>query len=145
MEAIPHTSPSAEIGAEDFSRRKRGRWFAGVGVVLFTGPVWGLIGTVVGMMRAFNAPAGDSAVSEEAVSQGVSFALAATEKGIIIGFVGAILILVAFFVSKNREHWFYSWSVSLSAFWCYACPIVGLPILILFLLRRAEFMKPAKA
>ncbi len=143
MEPIPNTPLNADIGTEDFSRCKRGRWLAGLGVALFTGPIWGLLGTVVGMIRAFDALAEDNAATPETLSQHISVALATTAVGIAVGFVGAILILAAFFAAKNREYWFFWWSVVLSAFWCFSSPIVGLPILILFLWRRAEFMKPA--
>ncbi|HRQ89004.1 MAG TPA: MotA/TolQ/ExbB proton channel family protein [Bacteroidia bacterium] len=107
------------------------------------GPVWGLLGTVVGMIRAFDAIAEDSAATPETLSQDIRFALVASAVGTAAGLVGAILVLTAFFAAKNREHWFFWWSVVLSAFWCFSSPIVGLPILILFLWRRAEFMKPA--
>lgn len=68
--------------------------------------------------------------------------------GIAIGLVGALLILVALFGLKNREKWFFWWSILLSAFWCLAIfpdgLIVGVPVFILFVVKRREFETFAK-
>ena len=66
MQATPHTPADTEI--ENLIRPKSGRWIATLGVALFTGPVWGMLGTVIGMIRAFNTLAEDEASSTEAIS-----------------------------------------------------------------------------
>ncbi|MGY8643994.1 MAG: MotA/TolQ/ExbB proton channel family protein [Verrucomicrobiales bacterium] len=149
MEASPYTPPNSELATDTTAPKHRRRWIAGIGVALFTGPIWGMLGTIVGMIRAFNTLAENEAASAEALSQDISIALVTTMIGILLGLVGAILILTSFFATANREKWFFWWSVGLSAFWCLAIfpygLIVGLPIAILFISKRAEFLKPTKA
>jgi heme/copper-type cytochrome/quinol oxidase subunit 2 len=133
---------------ERFGSVKRGRWVAVIGVALYTGPIWGLFGTVIGMLRAFDSASANEAVSSAAMSQSISFALTATMISITVGLIGAILILVVLFGAKNREGWFFWWSVILSVFWCsQGFPfglVAGLPILIYFVTKRMEFRKPSK-
>lgn len=149
MEANPYTPPNTEISSDDSAWRKRGRWTARIGVTLFTGPIWGMMGTVMGMLRAFNTLDGNGAGSAGALSDGVGFALVSTMIGIAVGLVGSVLVLIALFAMKNREKWFFWWSVLLSVFWCLVIfpygMIVGLPILILFLVQRAEFANRTSA
>jgi len=90
MESTPYTPPNTEIAPEESSRRAHGRWIARIGVALYTGPIWGMIGTVIGMVRAFStlADSGDSA--PEALANDISIALVSTMIGIIMGLVGAL-------------------------------------------------------
>ena len=73
----------------------------------------------------------------------ITVALTSTMIGIAVGLVGVVLILVALLRVKNREKWFFSWTVVLSVFWCLMIfpygLIVGIPILGVFLAKRAEF------
>ena len=149
MEADPYTPPASEIGPEKIDQRRQGRWIARLGVALYTGPAWGLAGTAVGMIRAFNTLAEDEAASADALSHDISIALMTTMIGISAALVGAVLILIALLAAKNRERWFFMWSVLLSASWCIVLfpygLIAGLPILILFVVKRAEFLGSNKA
>lgn len=108
-----------------------------------------MLGAAVSMFLAFNTLEEDRTAPTEALSENIGTALTFTAGGIILGLFGAILILTAFFAAKNREYWFFLWTVILSAVWCLAIfpigLIVGVPFLILFLSRRTEFMKAAKA
>ena len=149
MEAAPYTHPNTEISPSDSSPRARGRWIARIGVAFFTGPILGLIGTVIGMISAFSTLAENSSAAPEDLADDISVALISTMIGTIIGLLGVILILLAFFGKKNREKWFFWWSSVLSTVWCLTIfpygMIVGVPILILFISKRAEFLKPTKA
>ncbi|MFK5922706.1 MAG: hypothetical protein QM496_11045 [Verrucomicrobiota bacterium] len=113
-----------------------------VGVTLFTGPIWGFALTAYGMVGAFNALEEPSA---EAISQNVGIALEAAMIGILTGSVGALLILLAFFGFKNRERWFYQWSVTIALGWSVMTFPLGwvfaLPIIVMFLSKRVEFRK----
>ena len=77
------------------------------------------------------------------LAQDISNALVYAAFGGVIGLVGVVLVLIAFFALRNRENWFYWWVVFLAGAWClvgFPCGlIVGLPIAILFIVRRAEF------
>ena len=149
MEATPYTSPNAEIASNDFSRRVQGRRLAIIGVILFTGPILGLIGTVIVIISAFSTLAESGTATPEDLASDISVALISTLIGITIGILGVILILIAFWGKKNREKWFFWWSVILSCVWCLAIfpygMIVGVPILLLFISRRTDFLKPTKA
>jgi hypothetical protein len=149
MEATPYTPPTADIESSSSFHRARGRWISRIGVALFTGPIWGMIGTVIGMVRAFSKLAESGDAAPEALANDISIALITTMIGISVGLVGAILILVALFGMKNREKWFFWWSVLLSAFWCLAIfpygLIVGVPVLLMFIVKRTEFLNPTKA
>jgi len=127
---------------------KHGRWVALIGVALYTGPIWGLFGTVIGMLRAFDSLSENEPAPSEAMSQSISFALTARMIGLCVGLLGAILILVALFGTKNREGWFFWWSVILSVVCCLqGFPfgvIAGLPILFFFVTKRLEFRKPSE-
>ena len=69
------------------------------------------------MIRAFSTLGANSDDSATALAHDISVAMYTTMIGLGLGLVGAILILVALLSSKNREPWFFSWSVSLSVFW----------------------------
>ena len=149
MEATPYTPLNPVISSDRSTRRTQGRWIARIGVALFTGPAWGMLSTVIGMALAFNTLSAKGTATPEALSNDISIALVATMIGIALGLAGAILVLIALFGAKNREKWFFWWSVLLSVFWCLALfpygLIAGLPILILFIVKRAEFLDSAKA
>ena len=66
-----------------------------VGVLLAFGPVWGLLGTVVGMIGAFGELSrGEEAEAGELASD-MSVALYTTAVGSIMAPVGAVLIVLA--------------------------------------------------
>jgi hypothetical protein len=118
------------------------RLFAGLGVGLYTGPIWGLLVTVFTMIRAFNTASDGGEVSAD-MSRHVSMALNTTTIGIVAGLCGAAMILISVLFSDYRRKWFYSWSIGLSILWCFAVfpmgLIIGIPISILFTSRRREF------
>lgn len=146
MEASPYTPPNAESASDGSAGGAKGGWVARIGLALFAGPVLGMIGTVIGMVRAFSTLAENSDATSEALASDISVALISMMIGIGLGFVGLILILVALLAIGNREKWFFWCSVILSIIWCLVIfpygAIVGIPILILFIVKRAEF--PAK-
>lgn len=139
----PYTAPKAELNSGEISVLHRGRLIAGLGLVLFTGPIWGMLLTVFGMFRAFDTIGDAGTGSPDAMSQDVMVALTTTAIGIVVGAVGGVLVLVAFLVAKNREPWFFQLSILLSVFWCLMLfpfgLIIGLPISILFVAKRQQF------
>jgi biopolymer transport protein ExbB len=66
------------------------------GIILMLGPLWGLLGTIIGMIGAFNDIAektgGDKA---EALSNDIGFALYTTFAGIIVCPIGIVLFIVS--------------------------------------------------
>jgi MotA/TolQ/ExbB proton channel family len=116
---------------------------AGVGVVLFTGPIWGVFGTVFGMIQAFNRVSGGGNVASVDLSKHVRLALNSTVIGIVVGLMGGALILASILLTGYRKKWFYSWSLGLAIIWCIAVFPIGLiiclPFISLLTTRRREF------
>lgn len=145
MNITSDTGPAANGATEGRVPRSKARWLAALGVALYTGPGWGLVGSLIGMIRAFDTLGKNSDATPELLSQDIRIAMMATMIGLGVGLVGAIVILVTFLGTRYRESWFFWWSVCLSAFWCVlGFPIglvAGLPLLILFLTKRMEFRR----
>jgi MotA/TolQ/ExbB proton channel family len=114
-----------------------------IGVVLFTGPIWGFLGTVFGMIQAFNRVSGGGNVASVDLSNHVRLALNSTVIGIVVGLMGGALILASILLTGYRKKWFYSWSLGLAIIWCIALfpigLIIALPFISLFKTRRREF------
>lgn len=144
----PYAAPCANLTDDSHALRRRGRWLAATGVALFSGPAWGMLVTAFAMMRAFNTlEVAGEAETAAVLAEDISLALMATMVGLIVGLVGVVLILIALFGVKNRERWFFNWSVVLAIIWCLVLfpygLVVGVPVLILFISRRLEFARPS--
>ena len=143
MKTNPTMFPMDHSLAPRYVSNNIGRWLASIGVVLFSGPLWGLLGTVVGMILAFNTLSDSGVAAPAEISKHVSFALYTTSIGMLVGLVGGAMILVAIHFTNYRAGWFKSWSIGLAIIWCFALfpfgLIVGIPISILFTSRRGEF------
>lgn len=108
------------------------------GCILLTGPLFGLLGTIVGMLKAFSR-LGDGDTDPSLLAGDISIALMTTIYGIVFGLVGVILVSIALFRRTNREQWFYRYVFVLSIFWCISlCPI-GIYLLVVFCKRKNEF------
>lgn len=144
MKLTSDTGPSVNGVTETTVPRSKARWLATLGVALYTGPIWGLVGTLIGMIRAFDT-VDKSNAAPNALSQDIRIAMMASMIGLGVGLIGAIVILVTLLGTRYRECWFFWWSVCLSIFSCLqGLPfglVAGLPILILFLTKRAEFRR----
>ena len=143
MDRSPYAPPNSEMDSIEIESATQGHQLAKVGIILFTGPFWGLLGTVFSMLRAFGTLSENNNADPSALAHNISLALNAILIGLLVGLPGAILILIALLRSKNRERWFYRWAIILSVIWCLLIfpygMIVGLPIAILFLMKRSEF------
>lgn len=145
MQKVEATSESLD-DTERCGSGRNARWVAALGVALYTGPIWGLFATAIGMLRAFESQSKNESASSETLSKAISLAMTSTMIGIGVGLLGALFILVALFGTKNRENWFFWWSVILSVVWLtQGFPFgvfAGLPILLFFVTKRTEFRKP---
>ena len=65
-----------------------------VGVLLVLGPVWGLVGTVLGMTQAFGRLA-QGAPQPEDLASDISLSLYSTAAGYIVWPIGVVLVVVA--------------------------------------------------
>jgi len=122
---------------------KKGRKLALWGAWLQLGPVFGLLGTVVGMIGAFEEISKEGSTgSPEALSENISLALTTTAIGIIPALIGMILLLVALFSSKYRALWFFWFMAIYAGLSLLAFPIgtvLGVIILVYIIPRKAEF------
>jgi biopolymer transport protein ExbB/TolQ len=91
-----HLSPQSGLRNESLLRKRRfwlrAVWFSIAGVIL--PPVLGLIGTVAGMMGAFEGVSRDGGADQEMLAGGVSVAVWATACGFVVTTI-AFLVFVA--------------------------------------------------
>jgi flagellar motor component MotA len=121
---------------------KKGRSLALWGAWLQLGPVFGLLGTVIGMIRAFSVIESEGAGSAELLAEHISLARTTTAIGIIPALVGLVLLLVALFSSKYRAPWFFWFMAIFSVLNLLAFPIgtvLGIIVLVHIIPRKEEF------
>lgn len=70
--------------------------FVVVGSILSLGIVWGIVGTIIGMMRAFNTMGGDGAKMDnaDALASDIGVATISTAIGFLITPVGVVLLAI---------------------------------------------------
>jgi len=84
-----------------------GKIIAITGSILQLGPVFGILGTITGMVKTFEAITIYGTGDAEAMSAGISEALLTTEIGLMLGFIGTVFLYVALLSNKYRGIWFY--------------------------------------
>ena len=65
-----------------------------VGVILALGPVWGMLGTMFGMMHAFQVLGGNGVGDPKALSGAIGDTLLATTAGFVACPIGILLLVV---------------------------------------------------
>ena len=75
-----------------------------VGSLLAFGPLWGLVGTAIGMIRAFKTLSADGSANPEPLAADVSVALWSTAAGFIASPIGLALLIggILWLVRINR-------------------------------------------
>ena len=127
------------------NKMKKGRKLALWGAWLQLGPVFGVLGTVIGMIGAFGQMSEfdqNNQGSAEALAKNVSLALNTTAIGIIAGLIGLVLLLVALFSSKYRAPWFFWFMAIYSGLCLLAFPVgtvIGIVVLVHIIPRKEEF------
>jgi biopolymer transport protein ExbB/TolQ len=86
----------------------RGKTLALTGAFFQVGPLIGMAGTVIGMMRAFKTLESSSGISDpQQLSANISEVLIATAIGLGFSVVGLVLICIALFASRYRAPWLF--------------------------------------
>ena len=83
--------------------KKGPKLLIGIGVLLTLGPLWGFLGTIIGMIRTFMSISSSAAPKPEDLASGLSFALLATIAGWIVCPIG-IGLLVGGVVWLTRDN-----------------------------------------
>ncbi len=126
--------------------QNKGKTLALIGLWLQLGPVFGLVGTVVGMLRAFSTMGVDGSDPKE-LAAGISTALITTAVGAVVALVGIFLIAISVFAYQYRAKWLFVWLVVLSVlhlFWWPYGTVLGVVALIALMVYRRQFLEPGK-
>lgn len=127
---------------------QRGRLLALWGAWLQLGLVLGLLGTVVGMISAFEQISEHGQANAERLSADISFALVATAIGVIPALIGVVFLAVALFRMKYRAPWFFWFLVLYSGLWVLNFPvgtIIAGALIVFLIMRKDEFLKSQDA
>ncbi len=128
---------------EDSNDVPKRRVLALLGCWLLLGPLIGMIGTIVGMLRAFSTLKTAGTPDPTVLAGDISIALLTTLYGLIYGLVGVLLVSLALYRNLNRERWFYRTVITLSFMWCFLLfplgLIAGIYLIVAFRRRKAEF------
>lgn len=119
-----------------------GRTLALTGVWFQLGPLFGLFGTIIGMIGAFQTMGSEGMGKPEALAEDIGVALITTAIGLCIGLIGLILILIAHFALKYKAPWLFWFLTVYSIFMMLNFPIgtvLGVCLLIYLITRRNEF------
>ncbi len=119
----------------------KGRRTALWGAWLQLGPVFGLIGTVIGMLHTFyGISLGGEESTTSIVATGIHMSLFTTQIGLAIGLVGTILLLVALFHYKFRARWFFWFMIIFSGLTLLAFPVgtIIAIFLLIYLIRNKD-------
>ena len=139
MESNPYQATTTKSLEGEFQRKHP--LLVGVGLLLYSGPIWGTIVTVIGMVRSFGVLAENGSDPAE-LSDSMSVALVGMMIGLGVGVVGAIWILVLLLVYKVKSRPFFWWAIALSMIWCVVIfpygLIVGLGVGSLFWTKRLQ-------
>ena len=127
---------------------QKGKQLAVWGVVLQLGTVVGLIGTIIGMVRAFGRLAESETAQTAALANDISIALYTTAAGSVVALVGIIMILVALFGVRYRAPWFQTVLWILSILWLLSFPIgtiLGIVFIVYLVNHKTEFTEQCTA
>ncbi len=124
---------------------KKGKSLALIGALLQFGLVFGLLGTVIGMLGAFKEIKEHKIEEEnstEALAESISLALNTSALGILTALAGIVMVLIALFAYQYRAPWFFWFLTLFSIMVILLFPIgtvVGIVVLVYIMPRKKEF------
>jgi len=122
--------------------RPKGKILAITGAIFQIGPVIGLMGTVIGMVRAFGMLANDGISDPRALSGAISEVLVMTFAGLVVGIIGIVLCIIAATACRYRAQWFFWYLVIYGILLVFSYPYgtpLGLLLLVYCLAKEKEF------
>ncbi|WP_395740982.1 MotA/TolQ/ExbB proton channel family protein [Prosthecobacter sp.] len=121
-----------------------GAFIAKLGAWLQLAQFIGLVGTVIGMQKAFSTIKTSGAGDPEILSGAIGEVLISSAAGIAISFIGVLLVLFSITACRYRAVWMF-WFLSLYGgliTFSYFFPF-GLFFLIFALMKKDEFLRPS--
>ena len=125
-------------------KNEKGRKIALWGAWLQLGLVFGLGGTVIGMINAFEKIAENGTGDPTLLANDISFALITTAIGLIPALLGLVFLGIALFGMKYRSLWFFWFLIIYSGLWALNFPIgtiIGVALIIYLIWNKDEFLK----
>jgi len=122
---------------------RTGRNLAVIGALLQLAPIFGLLGTVWGMIQAFAALNAQGVADANTLATAIGHALTSTAIGMAVGVVGLALLCISLMRSRYRAKWFFWFLVIYSWPLLFLMPVFGTAFGIFFLIyclsRRGDF------
>lgn len=116
-------------------------------ILLLGGPLFGLMGTIIGMLSALQTMGSEGSENAEALAGNIGFSLITTTIGLCVGIVGGIMMLIALFAAKYRAPWFFWYYAAMSTLGLFNFPagtILGSLMLVYLITHRKEFKNKAR-
>lgn len=119
-----------------------GRYLAIIGACMQAGPLIGLVGTVIGMKKAFDSLGSSGIGDPSQLSNSIGWVLIATVIGILVGLIGAVLVFVSLLGFRYRAEWFFWFLVIYGAISLLSFPVgtvTGIAFLVYGITNRTQF------
>ena len=129
MDQDLYTPPKSEPDSVCLPKRQR-KWLKILALLMFAGPIWGLIGQKWAMIGAFEQLRSSVGADPAALADVINRSMYIGLVGLVVGLIGAILVLVEINHFKNRQVWFTWLAGMLSLLWCFILPPWG--VLVIF-------------
>ena len=106
-----------------------GRLLAIIGTVLQLSPIIGLVGTVIGMMKAFQALGASGISDPSTLSKAIGEVLISAAAGMVVGLLGTVLLAVGVLLCHYRQRWAVNLLKVIVILWVIGLLILGAAIL----------------
>lgn len=109
----------AAAPAPHIPRKQEGGFIAKLGAWLQLAQILGMLGTIIGMTRAFDTLTTDGAGDPARLSGAIGEMLIFTLAGVVLSLAGVVLVIVAVTAFRYRAMWMYYF------LWCYGILSLG--------------------
>ncbi|QIF01223.1 MotA/TolQ/ExbB proton channel family protein [Roseimicrobium sp. ORNL1] len=143
-DASPTYHPAMSEAPNTSSAHATGRKLAKTGAWMHLAILIGMIGTVIGMTKAFETLGTAGVEDPSHLSAAIGQVLWSTAIGMGVGTIGALLICIAVIATPYRDKWVFWFMIASGVAWSaavYLLPL-GLLLLAIALIKRHEFFPP---
>lgn len=138
----PYSPPSTKCDITNSPKNANSRKLALPGVIFLVGPLMGVAGTAIGLIRAFGQLKSGTSDPGRLAAE-ISIALMSLVYGAAVGLLGVVLVSIALYNGSNREPWFLKSVCILAPAWCFVLfpygVIISIYLYTIFLGRKSEF------